>query len=406
MQADYDIAIIGGGMTGAALACALSGEQARVAVIDAVSLGDEAQPSYDARGLSLSLSSQRILAALDLWPQLAAHANPLRQIHVSERGRFSCVRLRADALNLDALGYVVLASELGRALLSGLAKADNINLLCPARVSAVTPDADAVRMQVATAAGETQLRCKLLVVADGTHSAIRAQLGIKTRFKDYGQSAIVANITPARPHRDTAYERFTASGPFALLPLPEGRCVAVYTATTKEAKTLLALDEAGFLQRAGQRFGKRLGRFIRAGARKSYPLTFAVPQTQIRARLVLLGNAAHTFHPNGAQGFNLSLRDVAGLVDELLPTIRAGGDPGASAVLTAYTTKRAADQRRIIGLADGLSRLFYNHNPAATLARNLGMLGLELAPALKKTFMREMMGLRGAQPEFVRGRAL
>lgn len=393
-------------MVGASLACALVGEEVSVAVIEAVSPDDDAQPSYDDRGLSLSLSSQRILEALGVWKEVSRNANPIKQIHVSDRGHFGFVRMHTEMMKLDALGYVVIARELGRALMSRLDEADNIDMICPAEVANVVMKQEQVDIEVNTIETEKRFNCKLLVVADGTHSRTRAQLAIHARYKDYGQTAIVANVTAEQPHQDTAYERFTDSGPFALLPLPAGHCIAVYTVDTEQAEAFLNLNDNEFLARVEKRFGLRLGRFTRAGTRKSYPLLLVEPEEQVRDRLVLLGNSAHAIHPNGAQGFNLGLRDVAGLVDQLLPAIREGMDPGSGYLLDAYLTSRLADQKRVIEFSDRLTKTFYNNSPGKIIARDVGMLVTDLVPEFKKGIMRRMMGIWGRQPDFVRGGAL
>ena len=371
-------------MVGASLACALADEDVSVAVIEAVSPQADNQPSYDDRGLSLSLSSRRILDALAVWPEIAANANPIKQIHVSDRGHFGFVRMQAEMMKLEALGYVVVARELGRALLGKLDKANNIDMICPAKVTGVETMQDEVGVSIVNDRREQQLNCKLLVVADGTHSQIRAQLAFNTRFKDYDQTAIVANVTPEYAHQDTAYERFTATGPFALLPLTEGRCAAVYTVDSDDAEHVLGLSDQEFLERIQQRFGRRLGRFTKAGVRRSYPLMLVQPEQQVRDRVVLLGNAAHAIHPNAAQGFNLGLRDVAGLLEQLLPAIRDSIDPGAAYILDAYVAERVDDQKRVIRFSDGLTKIFYNENRAKIIARDVGMLVTDLVPGLKK----------------------
>ena len=393
-------------MIGASLACGLANKNIGVAVIEAVSPSVDDQPSYDERGLSLAPSSQRILNKLGVWSEIEPNANPIKQVHVSDRGHFGFVRMQAEMMKLDALGHIVVARELGRALLSRISAADNIDMLCPARVGTVEMGRDGVKVDITDEESERQLNGKLLVVADGTHSQIRSQLAIQSRIKDYGQTAIVANVTPERHHQNTAYERFTETGTFALLPLSEGRCVSFYTVKTEEAEALLSLDDAAFLERAEKRFGKRLGRFTKAGKRKSYPLLLVEPSEQIRERLVLLGNAAHAIHPNGAQGFNLGLRDVAGLLDKLLPAIEDGMDPGSAYILETYLESRSADQRRVMQFSDGLTWIFYDNNPGKIMARDIGMLVTDLVPGLKKSMIRKMMGVWGAQPDFVRGSAL
>ena len=402
MQADYDVAIVGGGMVGAGLACALAGASLRTVLIEAVPFQSDAQPSYDERGLSLSLSTQRILEALAVWPALAAAATPIEHIHVSDRGRFGFVRLHAADLGLPALGHVVPGRELGRALLQGVEAAANVDLLCPAAVAAARPGADRVRLEFHD--GIPELTCRLLVVADGSRSALRESLGMAFAIKDYGQTAVVAAVSPERPHRNWAFERFTDTGPLALLPLRDNRCALVYTVPTGNEHTLLAAGDEEFLALLESRFGRRLGRFLKVGTRRSYPLARITARRQAGERVVLLGNAAHTVHPNSAQGFNLGLRDAAALAEHL--TADAVADPGSLALLQDYCEARRWDQRRVLRFTDGLTRLFYNNRPARIALRDAGMLLLDLVPGLKQDFMRRAMGISGRQPRLVLGAPL
>jgi len=401
MQTDYDVAIVGGGMVGASLACALAGSALRIALIEAIPPKSDQQPSYDERGLSLSLATQRILEGLALWPSLSGGATPIEHIHVSDRGRFGFVRLHAAALGVPALGYVVPARELGRVLLAGVAAAGNVDFLCPARVAAVQPGPDRVRVELRGGEPAAGLDCRLLVVADGTRSGLREALGLDAEVKDYGQTAIVANVTPEHPHGNWAYERFTDTGPLALLPLAGGRCAMVYTVPSAAAPDYLALADDDFLARAQARFGRRLGRLRRLGARKSYPLLRLVARTPLRERLLLLGNAEHTVHPNAAQGFNLGLRDAAALAEHLSGA--AAVDPGARELLEAYHASRRRDQDRVLRFTDGLAQLFYNNRPERIVLRDAGMLITDLLPGLKRGLMRRAMGLGGRQPGLVLG---
>lgn len=404
MQTDYDVAIVGGGMVGASLACALSGTPLRVALIEAVTAESDQQPSYDDRGLSLSLASHRILAGLSLWPSLAPAATPIEHIHISDRGRFGFVRLHAKDLGLPALGYVVLARELGRALLQGVNDAPNVEFLCPARVVAAQPGANSVQLQLQDDCPVGSLDCRLLVVADGTRSPLRDTLGMAVSGRDFHQTAIVATVTPQRSHDNWAFERFTDTGPLALLPLGDGLCVLVHAVPTAQARDWLELDDEDFLTGVQARLGRRLGRLLKVGSRKSYPLLRKEARDQIQGRVLLLGNAAHTLHPNGAQGFNLGLRDVAGLAEHL--TAAGMTDPGSGQLLQDYADSRRADQRRTGRFTDGLAALFYNNNPAKVVLRDAGMLLTDLLPGLKKEIMRLGMGVAGRQPGLVRGDAL
>ncbi|MFQ5659055.1 MAG: 2-octaprenyl-6-methoxyphenyl hydroxylase [Gammaproteobacteria bacterium] len=402
-RSEYDIVIVGGGMVGASLACALADEETDIALIDAAPLKPGKQPSYDDRALALSLSSQRVFTALKLWPQIAVNANPIQRIHVSDRGHFGFVRLQADMLGLDNLGHVVIARDLGKALISRIKAAVNIDFICPAMLSAVTIEQDRVRMDLINGDATEQFSGKLLVVADGTHSTVREQLGIRTRIRDYGQTAIIANATTEKPHRDTAYERFTEGGPFALLPLKEQRCKMVFTLPAGESEEYMKMDREAFLAKAQQRFGKRLGRFKTVGSRLTHPLLLLEAQQQTGDRIVLLGNAAHTIHPNGAQGFNLCLRDVAALAEQLISVIRSGKDPGGRQALDDYLSCRHRDQQRVMRFSERLADLFYNRHRLKIFARNTGMLITDLVPALKRECIRQGAGITGLQPAIVRG---
>lgn len=402
MQQEYDIAIVGGGLAGASLACCL-GKRLRVAIIEAVPARSENQPSYDDRGLALSLSSQRILAGMDVWSHLAGNAVPIRHIHVSDRGRFGFVRFHAAELNLPAMGYVVIARELGRVLLEKIAALDSVDFICPASVKELVIGSERIDLHLHGNDGRGSISCRLLVAADGMNSTIRDRAGIRVITKDYGQTAIVANVTVARGLDNTAFERFTSTGPLALLPLSDRRYVSVFTVDSGMTTDFMRMDDAAYLQVLEETFGRRLGKFLKIGNRKSYPLALLRAERQFRERIVLLGNSAHTIHPNGAQGFNLGLRDVAALAENLLGAAAQGQDPGSADLLEKYHASRQHDQQRVINFTDHIAGLFYNDDPVRAAVRNTGMLVLDLIPPLKRRFMREAMGLHGRQPSMVRG---
>lgn len=397
----YDIIIVGGGMVGASLACSLDNQNVSIAVIEAVPIKAGNQPSYDDRGLALSLSSKRILRKLDLWEEVAVNACAIEHVHVSDRGHFGFVRLHASDLNVDALGHVVIARELGRALMSKIGRAKNINYLCPAEVHEIKIDYDNVAVDLSVDSESKRLTGKLLVVADGTNSRLRQQLGIATLVKDYNQTAIVTNVTTERPHNNTAYERFTESGPIALLPLHGQKCVLVYTVPADEAETYLQLEMNEFLDRLCKRFGRRLGRFSRIGALKLYPLKYIESEEQVLSRVVLLGSSAHTIHPNGAQGFNLCLRDVAALSEHLESALVNQLDIGDKKILDGYFNSREQDQKRVMQFSDRLATLFYNRNLPKIIFRDTGMLITDIIPSVKREFLRRAMGLSGRQPAMV-----
>ena len=393
----YDIAVIGGGMAGAGLACALAGEEAGIALVEERPARDDHPHSDDARGMALSLSSRKMLDETGLWPKLETSACPIERIHVSTRGRFGCVRMSAGMVDQDALGYVVPAHELGRALYREIAGQDNIDIFCPATAEGIETEPGSVAVRVGQAGGETVIKCRLLVIAEGAFSNLRDLAGIKTRVHDYRQSAIVSNVSVSRDHRNTAYERFVPGGLVAMLPLPGGaRCVTVLAAPADEAEAYLQLDDGAYIGLLQRAFGKRLGELYDPGARQSWPLFLLQPERQAAGRIVLLGNAAHTIHPNGAQGLNLALRDVAALAGLLRPVLRDGGDAGDPGVLDAYAASREADQRQVVRFTDLLQRTSGPANPFKSALRGSMMLALDTLPALKKEFIRRAAGLRVA----------
>jgi 2-octaprenyl-6-methoxyphenol hydroxylase len=226
-------------------------------------------------------------------------------------------------------------------------------------------------------------------------------LGIKASVEDYQQVAIVSNVMPERPHEDTAYERFTETGPLALLPHSQQRCVLVFTVAANETEKYMQMDEQSFLDALLQRFGRRLGKFSNLGQRKSYPLKMLQVEEQVKHRVVILGNAAHAVHPNGAQGFNLGLRDAAALAEVLIQAQEDNQDIGALSLLESYLESRVEDQQRVLNFTDRLAKNFYNKQALKIIARNLVMLATDLSPSLKHRFTRSAMGFWGCQPSLV-----
>jgi 2-octaprenyl-6-methoxyphenol hydroxylase len=249
-------------------------------------------------------------------------------------------------------------------------------------------------------------RARLLVAADGARSPVREQLGIAALRREYGQQAVIANVTPTLPHDNVAYERFTAEGPVAFLPMSENRCAVVCAVNEAELPAVMDLDDAGFLALLHDRFGDRLGPLPRVGRRQAYPLFLLKSREHARARAAIIGNAAHTLHPIAGQGFNLGIRDVAALAEVIANAHRAGADIGDLAVLDRYADWRRWDQRRTIAFTDALNRLFANPLLPLRAARNLGLLAFDLCPPVKRLFARQMMGLDGRLPKLARGLSL
>jgi 2-octaprenyl-6-methoxyphenol hydroxylase len=390
-------------MVGASLACALVGSDLRIGVIEAVPLRSQSQPSYDDRSIALSWGSRRIFEGMGIWPDIAPNATPIATIHVSDRGRFGVTRLSCEEQHVDALGYVVISRDIGQILADCVDKLPNVELICPAQLDGVELRRDAAFAHITRDGQHTVLSAGLLIAADGGHSFVRKALGIKTTIWDYGQSAVIANITPERFHNNVAFERFTNSGPLAVLPLSEDRCGVVWTRRNEDVAATLALDDAEFLLHLQEQFGYRLGRFLKVGKRHAYPLRLIRAKDQVRPRLALIGNAAHALHPIAGQGFNLGLRDVAALAQTLYQAKRDGEDVGNLAVLKNYAAWRQRDHMRVTAFTDTLVRVFSNSFFPLEVARNMGMVAAEIVPPIKHTLARQAMGLVGRLPRLARG---
>ena len=399
MTDSFDIVIAGGGLVGSSLAIALDGCGWRVALVEAALPRVDAQPSYDERNLALARASINALDSLGVWTHAAASATPIRRIHVSRRGDFGAVRFDAPALGLPDFGAVLPARELGAALLKRLDACRDLARVAPAELVAVEAGDAAVHVVVRTADGERPLATRLLVGADGTGSFVRASFGIGTQCTDYAQSAFVTTVTCARALDGLAYERFTDSGPVALLPLGGHRAGLVLSVPAEDVARVAALDDAGFIELVHERFGYRAGRLSRPGARKPYPLQRTLADVLGAPRMVLVGNAAQTVHPLGAQGFNLGLRDALTLA-ELLG--EAGRDPGDEAIRAEYTRRRAPDREATTSFSDDLVHLMGNDFMPLGVLRSLGFAALDRIAPLKRRIALRGMGFRGD----VAGRAL
>jgi 2-octaprenyl-6-methoxyphenol hydroxylase len=403
VRTDYDILIIGGGLVGASLACALRESPLRIGVIEAVPLTTSTQPSYDDRTLALAYGSKKIFESMGCWTGIAPEATPIGRIHISDRGHFGVTRLSAAESGMPALGYVVPNRSLGVALMQTLQRAKNIEWLCPAEMQEIRLNPELASVTVRHHDVNRMLTARLVIAADGAHSAVRAALGIEAERTEYCQSAIVTTVTAGAPHGNTAYERFTDTGPLALLPLSENRFTVVWSANEDEAQTILGWHDTEFLNRLQDRFGDRLGTFTRPGRRAVYPLALTRVKEQVRERLALIGNAAHTVHPVAGQGFNLGLRDVAVMAEILTDALRLGEEIGDLTVLRRYADWRVRDNRVTAGFTNGLIRIFSNNAFPLTFARSAGLIAVDLLPGVKRRFVRVTSGLAGRLPRLARG---
>jgi 2-octaprenyl-6-methoxyphenol hydroxylase len=403
----FDVAIVGGGMVGAALAVALAPLKLRVAVIEAIAHNAATQPSFDERTTALSNGSRRIMETIGVWPDLAALATPIRKIHVSDQGRFGFARIDAAEQGLKALGYVVPNRALGSALWSRLSERAGLEVFCPAEVTLIKPGEQSVGVEMAAAGTKAAIDARLIVAADGAQSAVRSAFGVAAVARDYEQTAVITTVLPQRFHDNVAYERFTPGGPLALLPLDGGRCTLVLTLSTDAAQSAMAWSDQEFLAELQRRFGFRLGRFLKVGRRVPYPLSLTRALRTSSARCIIMGNAAQSLHPVAGMGFNLGLRDVATLAELLAERAgKEGADAGSPEMLAEYDAWRAADRRGVIAFTDGLVRVFANPLGAVRRLRNLGLLAFDLLPPAKDALSRLSTGGSGRVPKLARGVAL
>ncbi|MDX1434176.1 MAG: 2-octaprenyl-6-methoxyphenyl hydroxylase [Gammaproteobacteria bacterium] len=401
----YAVVVAGGGLVGMTLAVALGRGRVPVGLVEAPPAPGPGAGARDPRPIALAESSRRILAALDLWPALAPLATPIRSIHVSDRGRFGFARLHARDVDLAALGHVVEADDLARVLGDALGGMTGVHRLGPATVSAARLAADRLLLELGSAEPSHDVGASLLVVCDGGRSPLRESLGIAVRSHDYRQSAIAARVRPRRGHGFVAYERFTSAGPLALLPMADGWCGLVWSLPSERAREVAALPDTAFLASLSDVFGRRMGAFVESGPRVLFPLQLVSARSVVQPRLAVIGNAAHHLHPVAGQGLNLGLRDVAALVDVIVTALREDGDPGADAGLERYAAARRDDHRRVRRATDALVRLFGNDWIPVAAVRDLGLLGLDLLPPLKRRFTRAATGLAGRASRLERGLA-
>lgn len=387
-----DILIIGGGLTGAILLLALAKQGYSCLLVDAHSPGENLSSDFDARSLALSPASVRILQMLKIWPHLQANATPISSIHVSEKGNFGSTNITSEEF---PLGYVVEMQHINQAIDQ---KLDKTQILAPAKLK--TLDQAKSLATISSKDEEFIIQAKLIVAADGTDSTVRKLSGLAVKTKDYQQLALISNIGLARSHHNAAFERFTSSGPLALLPMMDKRSSLVWALSPTEAKRLMALDEAAFLSCLQKSFGYRLGRFVRVGRRTIYPLKQMTMPTKIDWPLVFVGNAAHTLHPVAGQGFNLGLRDVATLAQCICQ------DGLNKAMLNRYQQMRQHDEWAITQFTNSLIAIFTSRLPGLSVARNLGLIAVDNFAVLKRCLTHYTRGFAGVTPDLVCGIAL
>jgi len=396
----HDVVIVGGGLVGASLAIALDRLELDVGLVEATAAGT-LPAVFDQRNLSFAAATVNALSALGVMAQLRQPGGAIRRIHVSRAGDFGSVQLDAADYGRDSFGQVVVARDFGEALEARLAQATRLTRYRPARFIGTGPVHEGVRpVRIDTGeGGELLLGARLLVGADGTRSAVRELLHIETDEHDFLQTLFVARVRGQRAPDGTAYERFHDTGPTALLPRGDRHYGAVHGVARHEAEAVAALDEAAWLARLQQAAGWRAGRLVGSGERSAYPIVQVLARQLSAERMVLLGNAAQTLHPLGAQGFNLGLRDALTLA-ELIEADRS--DAGAASLLSAYVARRRPDREQTIGFSGGLARITGQPSPLLRPLRSLGLLAAARHTPLQSMLVGGAMGFRGDVPRLCR----
>lgn len=386
------VIIVGGGMTGATLALAISRlthGTLPVHLIEATAPEAQAHPGFDARAIALAEGTCQHLARIGIWQHIAQCATPITTVHVSDRGHAGFVTLEAQDYRVDALGHVVELHEVGQRLFSLLRRAPGVTLHCPDRVSDFTRSEEGV--SVTLESGKT-LQGNLLVAADGSRSALAAQCGIGWQQTPYHQAAVIANVTTSVAGQGRAFERFTEHGPLALLPMSQGRYSLVWCHPLEKRDEVMAWSDERFCHELQSAFGWRLGRIVHTGTRNAYPLALTTASSPVSHSVALVGNAAQTLHPIAGQGFNLGMRDVMSLAETLADARAENTDIGSWSVLHGYQQRRQSDKEATIGVTDGLVQLFANRWSPLVAGRNAGLMAMELFTPARDVLAQRTLG--------------
>jgi len=403
MQEQFDVVIIGAGMVGASFACALLDKQPalKLALVEAFPLNrsDRNLSSYDARSTALARGSADIYTRIGLWDQLAPGATAINSIQVSDRHYPAAATLSQQPAGEGPLGFVVENKQLGNVLLDRILASDQIECMAPARVTGLTPTTKGPLVCMEKDGRDHEIHSELVVIAEGTESKLREKLGIRASYQEYDQQAIIANVSVDRAHDGIAYERFTEQGPIALLPLGASngdrhRFAMVFNSSQAESDEWMQLPDTEFMARVQHRFGYRAGRIIKLGERATYTLAQSRTTEQVRSGFVILGNAAHTMHPVAGQGFNLSLRDADCLAAHLQSAQNKTAALGSLEVLERYVSDRQADQALVQQFTHGVVDLFMKKNMLPRIFRQVGLITMDLMPAVKNEFVRFAAGLK------------
>lgn len=393
MQVDFDVIIIGAGLAGGCLALALAESDLRIAVVETTTREQRFAAEAGDRALALASGTVDKLKALRVWDGLVEQATPIKQIHISDQGHFGKTRLSAEQERVDSLGYVIAARIIEDRVAALMEESAGITQFCPARVAGISSGPDEASISIKQGNRSEILNARLIVGADGGQSSVRKLLDIGQQVSDYAQTAIVTTVKSSKHHAFTAYERFTSSGPLALLPTTEGQSSVVWTRTTEQADALMMENDAEFLKQLQACFGYRLGELKLSAPRRAFPLKLIRAEQMHVGRVVIIGNAAHQLHPVAGQGFNLGIRDVIELAASLTEQQQSGGDTGDAIFLQNYVRSRLKDHQKVIGFTDGVVKIFSNQWLILSAARSAGLAVLDRIPFAKSYLARQAMGL-------------
>lgn len=397
-----DLVVVGGGLTGLALAAAVARAGRPVLVVEPTAFDPSVRPDFDGRTTAVAAGSRHFLEAIGLWDRVADAAEPILDIEVAESDGPPAVHYDHREVGDEPLGHIVENTRLRHGLERLALTLPSLELRRPTRLAALERDGQACHVQLSDG---SRWRAPLVAACDGKESPLREQLGIRTQRWRYQQTGLVATFAHERPHRGIAHERFFPDGPFAILPMTGQRVSLVWAAEDRLARELRALDDLAFLGEVAERIGDRLGDLELVGPRWSYPLELVWADRYTEGRVALVGDTARAIHPIAGQGWNLALRDVAALAEIVVERTAAGLDPGTDEALATYAAWRRFDGLALVAITDGLARLFRIDAWPVRLARETGLAIVERTPPLKRFFMRHAMGLVGDLPRSMRDRS-
>lgn len=392
LDEQYDVVIVGGGLIGMSMAAALAATPLKILLLEQEQMAAVHANLLDLRTTGLTCSSKKVLTEAGVWPDLVQYATPIEQLEISEVGRMGCARIDGDEHGISPIGYMLPNQQLISVLSDKLNIQKNITLLSPASVYTLRQTANEIEVAINQDGLHRAVRTSLLVGADGASSKVRQLLNIGSSYKEYKQTAIITNVQTQLAHQNKAFERFTANGPLAVLPIQDNHCALIWTHATEQAKDYQYMDDQSFLLNLQAAFGYRLGKFIRIGKRVMYPLSLTTSNQLCKSNAVLIGNAAQSVHPVAAQGLNLGLRDVQALV-RLLE--RETFDSARyTQMLVDYEQQRKPDRDHVIRLTDGLTRVFAaNRGPIKSL-RSCGIRMVGALPSIQRILLRRNLGMR------------